>query len=453
MLWRMLVKRLLSIALFQRCFSVRFFNLYYNILCFEVSRLSSKKRINEKVLDGLMRKVYFLINLAIATENQVFAYKVSELMKLSFGEKLMRNSEPKKLMALIIKAVKLKQYDVAEYLLAAYKTLLMHINEKNANQCLRQLLILLVIMQKRNLTYLMSKVMECIFYSISKFDLHEQRTRTISILALKRIGIIAIRKRDDALFIECKKYFLDIEITFEHYNISEQIEELLIDWFYYILKTNNECLFNLYQEFYEELYGKGLITSLIISRMIQEIPNIAGMAIMNLSSKCGDRVLCFLLKLSEYDSCDMKPAVKSYLCLLKMAVENYGLDKSFSLFIPLLESGRKIYMHEQRFTHSSDITRKKNLKLLLNELIFFFEVEARQSGSTVENIILNIRQYWIVFSKLKKSIPRIEAFCDLLLAHWGEKKNIKKNQLGINHGISNISLMASEDKERLDLVL
>lgn len=80
-------------------------------------------------------------------------------------------------------------------------------------------------------------------------------------------------------------------------------------------------------------------------------------------------------------------------------------------------------------------------------------MEARQSGSTVENIILNIRQYWIVFSKLKKSIPRIEAFCDLLLAHWGEKKNIKKNQLGINHGIPNISLMASEDKERLDLVL
>lgn len=453
MLWRMLVERLLSISVFQRYFSVRFLNLYYNILCFNVSRVSSKKRMNEKVLDGLMRKEYFLINLAILTGNQIIAYKVSDLLKLSFGEKLIRNSEPKKLMALIIKAVKLEQYDVAEYLLAAYKTLLIHINEKNANQCLRQLLILLVIMQKRNLMYLMSKVMECIFYSLSKFDLHEPRTGIISILLLKRIGIIAIKKRDDSLFIECKKYFLCVEANFQQYSIDEPLEELLVDWFYYILKTNNEGLLKLYQEFYEDLYKKSLITKLMVYRMIQEIPNIAGLAIMNLSSNCGNKVLCFLLKLSDYDSCDMKQAIKSYLCLLKMAVSNYGLDKSFSLFMPLLESGRKIYMYEQRFTHSSDIIRKENLKLILNELIFFFEVEARQNGNTVENIILNIRQYWIVFTKLKKSIPRIESFCDLLLAHWVEKKNIKKNQLGINHGIPNISLSVTEENERLDLVL
>ena len=454
MLWRMLIGAMLSVTIFQRCFSVRFLNLYYTMLYFNVTRINHKKRMNEKKINRLMRKEYFLINLAIITENQVIAYKMADLLKLSFGENIIRNNEPKNLMALIIKAVKKEQYEIAEYLLDAYKTLLSNVEDNCCRQCFKQLLILLSVMQKKNLLYLTAKVTDCIFYSLMKFDLRESQVTLIAIIAIKRIGIIAAKKKDIALFNESKRILIVVSLRCNKEVMTAKLENLLIDWLYYILKVDNKDLLESYSGFFDTLNEEKLFTEAMIDKIITEIPNISGMAIMNLSSQSGIEVMKLLLKLPEYHCSDFQGAVKSTLKLLQMAVATYGFDKSFVLFTPLLELGRKLFVHEQRFIYSSDRRKKENLTFIIKELLFFFEVEARQSGTSIENIILVMRQYWIVFSKLKNSAWSVEGFCNELLEFWKVKRNFKKNKLTISHNeMLNFPLLVAKDKERLDLVL
>lgn len=451
MLWGILLIALfLGIWFYQRYCPELFFSLRYRWIRFQVRQQFGRKRMQKMLSNRLLKKVYVLAKLAILHGDEALAYRVADLLKEAFGEGMCRKNESTKLMALILKALEEKRPSIAGYFLEAYQPLVRKLNQPALLQCLRQLMILLSFAQRRGQAYLVHRMVEASFAAVRRVQYLEPGAMSVVLKSLRRIGTLALKNEDYTFYQEVKKQIRSLPFEGWDAYAKAGIVQLLSGWLFTILKLDKKELLDDFCKFCYELSESGLIGTSELQRLILESPNISGMAVMNLRSKCGAPLIAFLLNAAALQLGDIKPAVRSAVALIQMAVATYGLESSFRIVLPLLEKGREMLMHEMRFSKSTDLNRRRHLIGLFQDIVFLFELIARTERVSVDVLFMRIQHCWIACSRLENSIPAVKQFCQGLLFCWMKKRKIIPEKLGMDgRRLFQAALFTHKERERL----
>lgn len=451
MLWGILLIALfLGIWFYQRYFPGHFFSLRYRWIRFQVRQQYGRKRMQKLLAGRLLKKVYALAKAAVLHKNEALAYRVADLLKEAFGEAIYRKNESTKLMALILKALEEKQLSIAGYYLEAYQPLVRNLSQPALLQCLRQLIILLSFAQRRGQVYLVQRMIEASFAAIRRVRYTEPGAMAVVLKSLRRIGALALKNGDYTFYQEAKRQIAALPPKEQDEYAKSGFVQLLSSWLFMILKLDQKELLDDFCKFCYALSESGLIGPRELQRLILESPNISGMAVMNLHSKCGAPLIAFLLNAAALRLGDIKPAVRSAVALIQMAVAAYGLESSFRVVLPLLEKGREMLMHEIRFSKSTDVERRRRLLGLLHDIVFLFELIARTERVSVDVLFMRIQQCWIACSRLENSIPAVKRFCQGMLFYWMKKRKVLPEKLGIDgKRLFQSALFTHKERERL----
>ena len=416
-----------EIWLLKRCFSVRFFNLQYKYLSWQLNQCMRQNRRSPKKVARLMRNIFFLINLAILRQDEIIAYKMVDLLKLAYGDGLLRLDEPMRLMNLCIASMKEKQFATTGYILDAYKPLMRSAIHLNSKEILEQLIVLGNVTKKIGKNYLVIKVATCIFDGVRKIDVGQEINAIIALEALKSIGLIAIKSRDCALINEAKDIIISLDFC-DREESNRKLVLLLISWIYQIIKCDNIELFIVFRALCLELAEKQGFNQDIVKEFIEECMNFVGIVAANVHSKCGPELSKLLFEIVANRADDtVRLALNVTTKMAKMAIELYGVQKGFSLLFPVLEQGRKLLNCELKFVNYSSEFRQRYLFIIIKELILLLDLLAKRERIMATDFFMQMNAVWLTYFKREKNKQSVNQFCQLVLQYLlsGRQSRVK----------------------------
>lgn len=438
-----------EIWLLKRCFSVRFFNWQYKYLSWQLNQCIRQNRRNPKKVARLMRSIFFLINLALLRQDEIIAYKMLDLLKLAYGDGVVREDEPMRLMNLCIASLKEKQFATAGYILDAYKPLMRNTSSVNHKVVLEQLIVLGNIARKIGKNYLVIKVVDCIFEGVRKIDITQEENAIATLEALKSMGLIAIKSKDYALLKEAKDLIVSLDFC-DKKRSNQRFVLLLANWVYQIIKCDDAELFVVFRMLCMELVKKEGFNQTIITDFIEECTNFVGIVAANVRSKCGPALSKLLFELvgNRDDAIQVSLNVTSKMA--KMAIELYGVQKGFSLLFPVIEQGRELLNYELKFVNYSNEARQRYLFIVVKQLILLLDLLAKREKITVTDLLMQINAEWLTCFKREKNKQSVNQFCQLVLQHLlnSRQKNVK-HLCESGKALINDQLFTENEKKRL----
>ncbi|MDF2564708.1 MAG: hypothetical protein K0Q53_1103 [Massilibacillus sp.] len=439
-----------EIWLLKRCFSVRFFNLQYKYLSWQLNQCMRQNKRRSKKVARLMRNIFFLTNLAIFRQDEIIAYKMVDLLKLAYGDGILRVDEPMRLMNLCIASMKEKQFATTGYILDAYKPLMRSAIGVNNKEALEQLIVLGNITKKIGKSYLVIKVTNCVFDGVRKIDIRQEENAIIALEALKSMGLIAIKSRDYALLKEAKNLIISLDFCDKNES-NQKFVLLLTSWVYQIIKCDDLELFMVFRALCLESAGKEGLNQDIVTGFIEECMNFVGIVAANVRAKCGQELakLLFELVANRTDNA-LLVALNVTGKIAKMAIELYGVQKGFSLLFPLLEQGRELLNYELKFVNYSSEFRQRYLFIMIKELILLLDLLAKKEKITATDFLMQINAVWLTYFKREKNKQSVNQFCQLVLQYLlSSRQSRVKHLCESGKELINDPLFTENEKKRL----
>lgn len=436
----------------KKCFSVRFFNWQYKYLHWQLTHSIRQNNLNQKKIARFMRKVYFFINLAIIKKDEIIAYKMIDLLKLSYGEAFVRPNEQMRLMHLCIAAIQEKQFVIAGYIIDAYTPMIRLSARENKKEILEQLVVISNIVKKINQQYLLDKLANCVFDGVKRFDMTQEGNAVAVLLILKNLGMVAIRNHDYALFREVKKNLLAVNFYMVK-DIEEEFLMLLISWQHQILKRDYEEIFSAFQLMCIELRGKEILSETMLCQFIMKAIDFSSMIAANIKGKCGKKFLAMILKFAEGSELVMHPAINVVARTACKAIDLHGLQIGVSPLLILMEQGRKMLAEKLKFTTYCDVVKHRYLFLIIRELILVFDLMARQNHEKNNQFLMQVNAYWLASLNENVNKQLANQFCQLILSELVRNRKNKVHKLCENSKkLLSVSLFNTDEKKRLGLL-
>jgi hypothetical protein len=409
-----------------------------------------QNRRSPKKVARLMRNIFFLINLAILRQDEIIAYKMVDLLKLAYGDGILRVDEPMRLMNLCIASMKEKQFSTSGYILDTYKPLMRSAIHVNNKEVLEQLIVLGNVAKKIGENYLVIKVTNCIFDGVRKIDIGQESNTIIALEALKSMGLIAIKNRDYALLNEEKDVIVSLNFC-DRNESNRKFVLLLTSWVYQIIKCDDVELFIVFRALCLELSEKQGFNQDIVTEFIEECTNFVGIVAANVRSKCGPDLSKLLFEIVANRTDDrVRVALNVTGKMAKMAIELYGVQKGFSLLFPLLEQGRKLLNCELKFVNYSSEFRQRYLFIIIKELILLLDLLAKREKIMATDLLMQINTVWLTYFKREKNKQSVNQFCQLVLQYLLTSRQSRvKHLCKSGKELINDPLFTENEKKRL----
>lgn len=410
-------------------FSVRCINWQYIYLHWQFHRSIRQKNISSKSKARMMKRMYDLIRLAVAKENEIIAYKTLDLLKLAFGEKLIRSSEPDRMINICALALGRKQYAIADYILGAYKPLMKNAEDASIREIIRQLTMLLHIAKRLHQEYLLIKTANCIFEGMDKIAEDDTRAVIFAVDALRAIGLNSVKMNDPALFKEANKQLLNLRLM-DLPELNGRLALLLSVWMHQIVKRDHSHLLVIYAETCLTLCARAGFPASVAMRVIEESNDLVCEIAANPRLRCNSNFIEFLLRLSSSSVEHRQTAARIIVKIVQLSIELHGIEQGFQLLAPLLEHGRAMLEDELKFTKSSSDFRKKNLFVMMREIILLAKLVAKQDGKTTYTaVIAQFNACWL--KRYRKAVNRdsVGRFCQLLMLQLLRSRTVEQNLL------------------------
>lgn len=438
-----------EIWILKRCFSVRFFNWQYKYLSWQLDQCIRQNKRNPKRVARLMRNIFFLINLAIHEQDEIIAYKILDLLKLAYGDGILREDEPMRLMNLCIASLKEKQFATTGYILDAYKPLMRNTSSVNHKVVLEQLIVLGNIAKKIGKNYLVIKVADCIFEGARKIDITQEENAIATLEALKSMGLIAIKSKDYALLKEARDLLISLDFC-DKKKSNQRFILLLANWIYQIIKIDDAELFMVFRMLCLSLVKKEGFNQKNITEFIEECTNFVGIVAANIRLKCGPALSKLLFELVESRDDTIQAALNVTGKMAKMAIELYGVKKGFPLLFPVIEQGRELLNYELKFVNYSNEARRKYLFSVIKQLILLLDLLAKKEKVMVTDLLMQINVEWLACFKREKNKQSVNQFCQLVLQHLlnSKQKNVR-HLCESGKALINDQLFTENEKKRL----
>jgi len=455
LLWGTTTIGLLFFGLVARWYIFRRPDWRIMLLSIRLNRLIRRNQRSKIAVHRLLKQIYSLINFTIQTNNAVAAYQAVDLLKIALGERLARHDEPMRMMALAVAALRTKQPDVAGYVLDAFKPMLRTLEDEQIPVAMEQVTLIAVVSMKLKQSFIIAKVADLIFTVIEQNGRsNNTQILTAGLRSLRIIGLMALRRRDDALFREMNIRFLSVASGYRDGDISGEIIIVLSAWLHHIVKNNAIVMFDTLSQLSFQ-FAENILDNSSIEALISEWENLAGTACLNPQSELAPRIVEFILNLAEtsYHNGLWRKTINAAGQIAKLAIDKHGLQTAFPILYPLLDTGRRLLLAELRSTTYCNELRQKNLFLILRECIMLATIVARRDmTSTTGEIIAQLYLCWANYPDMRGNPKSVKKFCQLLLLYW-----LKTRQRQARRGLPDHCelvkpmLISDAEKERFGL--
>lgn len=452
--WGGLFISLVGIALLARWYFLRRLDWRIRLLAVRLSRITGRP-LRKASASRLLKELYLCINLAIANRNQTAAYQVIDLLKLALGERLARDNESIRLMSLAVAALRAKQADVAGYILDAYKPLMRGIHGNERVTAIEQQTLIAMVAFKARHSFILAKIADHIFVTMEQADGHSGRpVISAGLRALKIIGLMALRRRDEALFREISSRVSSLKLADEV--IAKEVAGVLSEWLYRVVKTDDHILFVSLLSLCSWYVEDKAVAKPALLVFIAEWQALAGTAALNPRSDMAARIIDFLFSLAEkrYDEQLWLPVISAAAQTARLAVSQHGLETGFFAMFPLLDTGRRLLAAELKFRHTTDGLRQKVLFVIIKESVMLAALIARKDmTSSTGEIIARLYDCWTDYPEARGNPKSIKKFCQILLLYWLKTRQRKsRRELPDSFDFAVPALITKAERERLGLI-
>ena len=417
--------------------------------------IRGKKPERQKV-QQILKKIHVMINKSIAQNNSQAVYQSLDLLKLAYGNGLVRPRESTTLTGICIAALHSKNPDTVSFVLDAFRPLVRQLPPEEVVSAVDQLTLIGAMALKQKYNFLAAKVVECVFFVMEQHQMAGKREIVVAgIKTLKVIGVLGLRRRDLSLFREMNMRLLGWLVTpIAHYDVTNEIIKMLSAWLYRIVGLNDKALFEDLAELTKHLIDAEDLSIDGIETLIDEWGDVAATACLNPNNPMAGLILEFLFSAVErpglYKQWIKVVAVAGRVA--KLAVHRRGLIGAFRVVHPIVEVGRRFLRAELKFVEYIDELHQQQLFRVVRECLTILNYAAKQNimGSTGE-IITDLFTRWLTSPECSGHHKSIKKYCQLLLLFWLKNKKQAKRYMPRNVEIIEPMLFSELEKQRLGL--
>ncbi|MEG6584610.1 hypothetical protein [Dendrosporobacter sp. 1207_IL3150] len=454
-LWLGLLTGLVGVILLFRWLFLRRLDWQIKLLEMRLARITAVKNIDKARSKSLLKDIYSHINITIEKQNQTAAYQAIDLLKLAFGEKLDRSDEPMRLMAVAVSALRVKQPDVAGYVLDAYKPLIRNLSDTAKISTIEQLTLIAMVSLKSRNAFMLAKITDLICLLLEQLDKNTSKKVIISGLrGLKVIGAMSLKRHDEALFREISLKVGSIN-QFDEEDISIEIVHILTGWLHRVIKNEDKVMFSIFVQSTLEFYERGTINNKIFAIIVNEWQNLAGTAVLNPRSSMAAEILDFLLLASErrFDERCWLLAISAAAKTARLAISQHELEDGFKIAYPLLDMGRRLLGTELRLMDNTNDMRQKALFLIVRESVMLASLQARKDmTSSTGEIIAQLYNCWARYPNMRGNQKSVKKYCQFILLYWMKnRKRQARRGIPEKNELTEPSLLTELEKERFGL--
>lgn len=451
--WVVLLAGLTGGALLGRWYFLRRTDWRIKLLSYRLNRIAGRK--NPVKISSLMKGIYRCIHDCMRQNNQTAAYQAIDLLKLALGERLGRGNESMRLMALAVAALRTKQPDIAGYVLDAYTPLVRGLNDKDRIAVIEQLTLIAMVALKARYNFMLAKVVNKIFAILEQMDKAEEPPIiSAGLRGLKSVGMMAVRRKDEALFRE-----ISLRIGNLNYYDEETAKEVigvLNEWLHRIIKNENQVMFDIVLQFCWQYMDKDHVSNQICELLVYEWQNLSGMAALNPNSQMAAEMIEFLFSLAEKRSNEQLWTLIIAIAAktARLAFAQHGINVGFVTMYPLLDHGRRLLAAELKFHQiSNDGLRQKVLFLIIRECVTLAALIARKDmTSSTGEVLAQLYQKWVSYPEMRGTLKSVKKFCQILILYWMKNRQRQSRRSLSGHcDIVEPSLLSDSEKERLGL--
>lgn len=444
---------LLGITLLARWYFLRRLDWRIRLLAVRLSRINGRSP-GKAYAGRLLKELYLCINLAIAKADQPIAYQAVDLLKLAFGEGLVRKNEAMRLMALAVAALRTGQADIAGYVLDAYKPLLRNLKDAEQVAAIEQQTLIAMVAFKARYSFMLAKIADQIFSMLEQPENQAKRRLTSAGLrALKILGLMALRRRDEALFREISGRVGNLDLADQA--IAEEVAGVLSEWLHRVIKADDHVLFASVLSLGRRYAKEQATPKPALALFIAEWQNLAGTAALNPRSNMAAELIDFLFTVAEKRSDEplWLLVISAAAQTARLAVSQHGLEEGFTALYPLLDAGRRLLAAELKFRHTTDGLRQKALFVIIKECVMLATLIARKElTSSPAEIIARIYACWADYPGVRGNPKSLKKFCQILLLYWLKTKQRKSRQeIPGPFDFSEPALITQSERDRLGL--
>lgn len=441
----------LTVILFFLMFR-HFKGLERQIVYLTVKVTERNGRRGTKKDEVLLNRIYGLVQSAITKKDTVIIYKAAEVLKTAFGEGLVRNDEPVRLMGLVARTIHSRQYRAAVVVMDAFRPMILHLPVQSLPIAADQLALIAAMTCRIKQNFLLSRVTELVFFLFENKMLFQASPGfALEVLKpLKLVGLLALRRKDADLFREiciCWKNGKPIGYCGDIARVSLQVWTV---WLHRIVKMDRPEIFNFLTEVVWLQITEGRLLNEDIKCLLAEWQKHAGVACLNPRSKITAPILEFMCNIAEYkkEVAIWDLTIRHVGEVVKLAISRREFETVFPVFYPLLEKGRQLFVLELKFGKYSDGFRQRILFTILQECIMLISYAMRQNFSvTSGEIISQLGSYWLQHPQAGGHKKSIKKFCQFFLLFWmcKRRKQAKKEE-PFNKFLLEPMLLSEEEK-------
>ncbi|SDE15831.1 hypothetical protein [Sporomusa acidovorans] len=413
--------------------------------------LSTKPKVNRTAGKPIMRQLYKILNTSITTGKSADAYQALDLLKLALGHGLARVGEPVRLTASIYLALRSNQLDAAGHAIDAFRPLLKNMTAAELPAAIEQLGLIAVVSLKQRKNFLAARAVEVIFTNTG--ILKDETVHMAFIRAIRLIGLIALRRKDDGLIREIQANlagWLATETT--DGSIHEQVAGIISAWLHQVVKTGNVAMFAIITQYVKQLADKKMLSAKALENIVAECIHLASMDSLNPFSQLNGQIAMFSLDLAvQARNINVwRQSLGGAMQASRLAVTQRTLAESFPVVYPLLETGRRLLVAELNSGPMNDLFRQKALYILIRECLQLVEFVSRQNfTATAADIIEQIYQEWASCQSNAGQHKSIKRFCQLLFLYCVRIKRRHKRLPGEESEFNAENVISTAEREHL----
>lgn len=423
-------------------------------------KLAKKRLPDKKAVAVMFRQIYALIHQGMRTQQPAVIYQAADALKLAVGVGLGRSDEPLRLMTLIVLSTKMKQPDVAGQLLDVFRPLVKRCEPQALPAVINPLLMVATTAMKEKQNFLAAKVTDLVFSVLDRPDcLDNQAVMNAAFRAVRFLGILAIRRHDEAMFRELANRLTTWSTVGKELNLGSEAAQCLVSWMHRIMKGDNCLQLQVLDELTQSLVDNQLIRGQALRELAEGWIELAGNACLNPNSTLGPRILTRILFIAVHteDAIFFRRTVRKIVQVVAMVLTRYTFAEAFPIVLPLADTGRRLLQAELNFAESTgEGFRPQALHILVRELLVAFEMLARQRMTvTAGEIIVEFLQLWQEHPAAAGQYGKAaRKFCQLLLSFWAQTSRRKSRRLELaDDAQQQLSGFSQLDKAKLSFML
>lgn len=425
-----------------------------------VTEQSQKQQPDRQKVAVMFGQLYSIVKRALETGQEPLLYKAIDILKLAFGSGIASKDEPRRLMAVIVGAIQSKHLDAAGHLIDSFRPLFRRREIDDMPQLLNHMATIAAMAMKSNANFLAARVMENIFVSLERADRHNHEgVLQASFQALEKIGKLAIRHQDEALFREMAVRFIQWSDTAKAASEYTGAGHCLSAWLYQVINKNDPTVLPVLDHLAESLGGNGLMKGRVLQELLSTWTQLAGTACMNPNSTVAPKVIERILSLAmnTRDIAFFRVVLQGLGQICSMALTRYGIEDAFVIVLPVAEAGRRLLQDEIMFGPSEvSAFRPQAIHLFVKELLSAFGHLARQRMIiTTGEVVGEFHDLWHYRPDLTESYGKsARTFCQLLLSFWMQNHKSKARRIElVGSAKKELNGFSQSDRDKLQFIL